>query len=110
MRGSKEESNIRGYWKLNNNILDDETFKEGVELLAKDLFDRKEMNSVQKWELFKFKIKEIAIKHIKELKKQKTETMNALINQLQLLRSKHDLSEDESETLKCLSEELDMCV
>lgn len=41
LRRSKEESNIRGYWKLNNNILDDETFKEGVKLLAKDIFDRK---------------------------------------------------------------------
>lgn len=41
LRGSKEESNIRGYWKLNNNILDDETFKECVKLLAKDIFDRK---------------------------------------------------------------------
>lgn len=33
--------------------------------------------------------------------------MNAFINQLQLLSSKHHLSEDESETLKSLSEELD---
>ena len=33
LRGSKEKSN-RGYGKLNNNILDDEKFKDDVDLLC----------------------------------------------------------------------------
>lgn len=107
LRGSKEKSNIRGYWKLNNNILDDKKFEEGVNLLVKDIFNRKEMNSIQKWEFFKFKIREVAIKRSKEIKKQKTDKMNCLIDQLQLLNSKNFLSEGELKLVKSLSEELD---
>ena len=107
LKGSKEKSNIRGYWKLNNDLLEDKNFKEGVDLLAKDIFNRIEMNPIQKWEFFKFKIREVAIKRSKEIKKQKTDKMNSPINQLQLLSSRNDLSEDELKTLKNLSEEID---
>ncbi len=84
LRGSKEKSNMRGYWKINNNILDDKKFKEGVDLLAKDIFNRKEMNSIQKWEFFKFKIREAAIKRSKEIKKRKNEYFNESITAAKL--------------------------
>ncbi len=48
LKGSKEKSNFRGYCKLNNNILDNKTLKESVELLAKDVFTEKEMSQIQK--------------------------------------------------------------
>lgn len=37
LKGSKEKSNIRGYWKLNNDILDDKNFQESVKLLANNI-------------------------------------------------------------------------
>ena len=69
LRGSNQKSNIIGYWKLNNNILDDKKIKDGVKLLAKDTFERKEMNSIQKWEFFKFKSEKLQLKAAKNKKK-----------------------------------------
>ena len=39
--------------------------KDGVKLLAKDTFERKEMNSIQKWEFFQFKSEKLQLKAAK---------------------------------------------
>ena len=68
--GSKDSNNkMRGYWKLNNRLLKDKTFQVSVHLMAQDIFSENEMTNIQKWEYFKFKIREIAIKRSKEIKK-----------------------------------------
>ena len=59
----------RGYWKLNCNLLKDEAFCNSVKTIAGNIFNEKELSHVQKWEFFKFKIRESAIRHSKEMKK-----------------------------------------
>lgn len=41
--------------------------KEGVDSLAKVIFNRKEIKPIKKWEFFKCKIRERAIKCSKEI-------------------------------------------
>lgn len=70
LAGTKQQNgNIRGYWKLNNNLLKDKEFCDLVKKTAKSIFDNKDVNHIQKWEFFKFKIREIAIKRSKAIKK-----------------------------------------
>lgn len=68
----EQKKTMRGYWKLNCYILKDEAFCRSVKAVASDIFNHNEMTSGQKWEFFKFKIRELAIKHSKEIKKNVT--------------------------------------
>lgn len=95
-----------GYWKLNNNLLEDKKFKESVAQLVKKIFNDKEMNPIQKWEFFKFKARQVAINRSKEIKKQNSNKMDSLMNALQPLISRHDLSEEELKTLNNLKKML----
>ncbi len=66
---SKQNNELRGYWKLNNSLLKDKTFQDSVKLLAQDIFNQKDWNGIQKWAYFKFKIRETAIRRSKDIKK-----------------------------------------
>lgn len=54
---------LRGYWKLNNSLLKNKTFQDSVKLTASDIFTKDDMNNIQKWEYFRFKIREMAIQN-----------------------------------------------
>ena len=64
----EQKTTVRGYWKLNCSLLTYKPFCEAVNSLSNDIFNGNEMSSIQKWEYFKFKVREIAIKHSKEMK------------------------------------------
>ena len=72
LKGTKETSHSRGYWKLNNTLLKDQIFKDRIEQLTKDIFNRQEMDNVQKWEYFKYKVRGTAIERSKVIKKEKS--------------------------------------
>lgn len=64
----KQKKTIRGYWKLNCNLLNYDPFCDAVELIAGDIFNRNGLSSVQKYEYFKFKVREVAIRHSRDKK------------------------------------------
>lgn len=97
------------YRKLNNTLLSDNYFVEQVKLLAK-FFENKNLSCIQQWELFKFKVREMAMRRGEELKKNKlkkiteiTEELNTLIKKIK----KNSLSEDANTKTYKLSLEMD---
>lgn len=108
LAGTKQQNgNIRGYWKLNNNLLKDKEFCDLVKKTAKSIFDNKDVNHIQKWEFFKFKIREIAIKRSKAIKKKNIAKELSIMNNLNILMMKNNLSEEEETIMKKLKEEID---
>ena len=103
----EQTKTMRGYWKLNCDILKDETFCRLEKAVASDIFNDREMNSGQKWEFFKFKIRELAIKHSKEIKKRNNHKENETINELNFLLNKGSLTEEEESKLTHLKAEID---
>lgn len=85
----------------------DETFCESVKSVAGDIFNRNGMSSWQKWEFFKFKIREIAIRHSKEIKKRNNHKESVTINELNSLLNKGNLTEEEESKLASLKAEID---
>lgn len=65
------------------------------------------MGPTQKWEFFKFKVREVAIKRSKEIKILNSRKEELLMTQLNNLISRDKLCEDDLKTFKILSEELD---
>lgn len=68
--GTKQmQRNLRGFWKLNNDLLNDDIFCNLVKETAEQIFGDTKMNHIQKWEFFKFKVREVAMRRSKEIKK-----------------------------------------
>lgn len=65
------------------------------------------MNHTQKWEFFKFKVREVAMRRGKEIKNNNVAKEISIMNELNTLMKKNNLSEDEEVKLKKLKEELD---
>ena len=103
----EQTKTTRGYWKLNCNVLKDETFCESVKTVASDIFNHNEMSSGQKWKFFKFKIRELAIRHSKEIKKRNNHKESETINELNSLLNKGNLTEEEESKLANLKAEID---
>lgn len=104
--GQKENRYCRGYWKMNSNLLNDHTFCDMVQKIAQHIFNKKELNSIQKWEFFQFKIREMAMKSSK-VNKSKMIKENQIMETLSVLLGKTNLDEEETVQLKLLKEELD---
>ena len=98
---------MRWYWKLNNRLLKDKTFQVSVHLMAQDIFSENEMTNIQKWEYFKFKIREIAIKRSKEIKKVSNAKEKEIMENLNILLNRKDLSEIEKLKLMELQNDID---
>lgn len=97
-----KSSIIGGYWKFNNSLLSDNCFVEQVKLIA-NIFENNNLNFVQKWELFKFKVRVIAMRRGKELKKNKLRKITEITEQLK----QNTLSEDDKSKLYLLNLEID---
>ncbi len=95
-------STICGYWKFNNSLLSDICFVEQVKLLA-NIFENNHLNYTQKWELFKFNVRVIAMRRGKELKKNKLRKITEITDQLNTLIKQTTLSEDEKSKLYLLT-------
>lgn len=108
LTGSKEKNkNVRGYWKLNTNLIKNEFFQLSVKLLAQDIFNRPEMNNIQKWEYFKFKVRETAIKCSKDIKKASDHKEKEILDKLEPLLKKDKLSDSEQTKLLELQNDVD---
>ncbi len=46
---------MRGYWKLNNDLLKDTKFNDSIINLAKELFTNMHNGYKERWEYFKYK-------------------------------------------------------
>lgn len=64
----RKASYLRGYWKCNNSLLEDNIFIKNIESLASNIFDSESSDFASKWELFKFKSRDLAIKRRKNKK------------------------------------------
>lgn len=104
---SKENNKLHGYWKLNNNLLKDKTFQDSAKLMAQEIFNQKNLNGIQKWEYFKFKVRETAIRRSKDIKKDTNKKEKAIMDNLNVLLNKENLSEDEKVKLMQLQSEID---
>jgi len=65
------------------------------------------MKPTQKWEFFKFKIREIAIRRSKAIKKESIPEEISIMDNLNILMNKNILSEEEETIMKRLKEEID---
>lgn len=109
LNGSKAKTKMsfRGYWKFNNSLLSDDNFNETVKQSALEIFNRDNLNPIQKWEFFKFKVRELAIKRSKEINKLKTAEENQLNEELDVLLNKDDLTEDDQIKIRNIHSKLD---
>lgn len=106
--GTKQnQNNLCGFWKLNNDLLNDEIFCGDVKRTAKQIFRDPKMNHTQKWEYFKFKIREAAMRRSKEIKNNNASKEISIMNELNTLLKKDSLLEEEEIKLKRLKEEID---
>lgn len=56
----------RGYWKFNSTLLYNESFSEEIIQEITNIYNDTNIHSnISKWELFKFRTRQIAIKHSK---------------------------------------------
>lgn len=66
-----------------------------MQLIAGDIFSWNGLSSVQKWEYFKFKVREAAIRHSKEMKMRNNINETELMRDLKDLVNKSSLTEEE---------------
>lgn len=63
LNGTNQQQNkICGYWKFNNNLLNDSVFCETVTTLIMNTFSDGSCNPMQTWEYFKYQVRDLAIK------------------------------------------------
>lgn len=105
---SDSSSGCRGYWKFNTSLLDDSIFNSSVIECLSECFDSDAESSYgSKWELFKFKVRGLAIKRSKELKKNRLLKESTLMLKLDSLLNKDNHSDEELMELKTTQLELD---
>lgn len=96
----KENPKLRGYWKFNNCLLKDDVFNNNTKELIKNiLLDKMLIGYKNKWEFFKYRVRQIAIKRSKELKNLKNKKITEQINRINTLLT-GNLSEKEKIELK----------
>jgi len=105
-----QQLGLRGYWKFNNTLLSDDSFNNSVKLLAKEVFEFDINNGhKKKWEYFKYKIRQLAIKRSKVIKKEKYNSEHALtlMNKLTHLISKGNINPEEEIEIKAIQIQID---
>ncbi len=61
----RNSNSLRGYWKFNNSLLEDRIFIKNIEALATDIFNSEMTEFLSRWDIFKFKSRNVAIKQSK---------------------------------------------
>ncbi len=102
-----KNNNLRGYWKLNNNLLSNKSFGNQVREIAQHIFSNKQMTYIKKWELFKFKIRQSAIHFSKQAKNYSLNKEQALMTELDIYLKKVNLTEDEKVKLETIKAQID---
>lgn len=108
LQTNRKENTLRGYWKLNNNLLNDKIFNSQIKHLANEIFS----NCVSKshaadWDYFKFKARTLAINRSKALRVVNASKEANLLNNINALIRKENLSVQEITQLKSCQLELD---
>lgn len=93
-------------WKFNNNLLHNDNFCLEVRNLIVEI-DKLDMSHVSKWEWFKFQVKQVAIQISKSIAKQKRQEQQSIIERINRLCCKQDLSLDEHIQLNTFQSQLD---
>ena len=96
-----------GYWKMNSNVLEKPDFRENlIHVVNRVETDYKQYSPLEKWEILKFKVKELAIncsvKHTLDTKRRKCELQKRLNV---LIQDREDSSKTES--ISNIEKELD---
>lgn len=104
---NQPQKKIRGYWKFNNNLLNDSAFCESILNLTMNAFNSELSNPVQRWEYFKYQVRGLAITRSKEIKKQKLQKEIKLMEDLNGLLVKPSLTDEEEIKLKHVQDEID---
>ena len=90
-----ENKRGKGYWKLNNSLLNDEEYVEGISVVLKETHNEYgDLNSKRLiWEIFKIKVKEFSIKY--SVNQYKNNTENIKITQEKLDKLTKNLEKKE---------------
>jgi len=97
---------INSIWKFNNSLLKDTMFQNVIKELVKEVGEL-EMCSLSKWEWFKFRVKQIAIKTSKEASTLKKKRQRDIIYHINMLSCKDDLTLEQQTELNNLQSHLD---
>lgn len=93
-------------WKFNSNLLYNELFCTDIRNLLVEI-DSLDSTPLSKWEWFKFKVREIAIKVGKQASKQNREKQNEIVSNINKLCTKNMLLPEEKTQLETLKNQLD---
>lgn len=91
---------IRGYWKFNNSLLNDEEFNDGIKGLVKEIFTDCNDGYKQKWEFFKYKARLIATKRCRVIKARRNKLETELMQHLNRLTKTNNTEEEKLEIKK----------
>uniref|UniRef100_A0A1A8UUH3 exodeoxyribonuclease III n=1 Tax=Nothobranchius furzeri TaxID=105023 RepID=A0A1A8UUH3_NOTFU len=97
---------ITAVWKFNNSLLHNLDFCTEVKALAEEI-EALEMSSLNKWEWFKFQIKTVSIKISKSSSKQKKHEQQNIVEGINKLCLKKDLSLEDHILLNKFQSQLD---
>uniref|UniRef100_A0A3B3IJR3 Reverse transcriptase domain-containing protein n=1 Tax=Oryzias latipes TaxID=8090 RepID=A0A3B3IJR3_ORYLA len=98
----------RGYWKFNSSLLTNETFCNAVIELLETLNSDSTLKSyTDKWEFFKFKVRQTAIKHSKLIAKHYKQKETEILTELNQICSKPVFNEDDKQRRSILQCSLD---
>ena len=110
------EINGKGYWKLNNSIINDEDYVTGIlEEKNKWLEESDQLDARNKWEYLKYKIRQFSIKLSKckaKERRDKEKDLNLKLQQLQneideITNPEDEKLQEEYEQIKAALEEID---
>lgn len=84
-----------GYWKFNNQLLDDEVFIQDAVDTITEVLSQKQVDIFEKWELMKFKVKQCALRrsiNLARSEKQKLQVLNKKLKDITKERDNLDLN------------------
>lgn len=93
-------------WKFNSSLLANKEFCEEVKILIDEVMSL-DSSYLNKWEWFKFKVREVAIRRGKHSSHQKRIKQNVIVTNINRLSSKAMLSDEEKAQLIDLKTQLD---
>lgn len=103
---SKKSQISPNIWKFNNDLLKNDNFCQQVISLIEEI-EKLDMSCMNKWEWFKFKVKQIAIDTGKLLSVMRKQKQKELIGEINLLAVNTQVSPENTAKLQILQSQLD---
>lgn len=96
LKPNHNTSRIKGYWKFNADLLNNERFCNKIKELIKEIKNRSNFNSNKaRWEFLKFKIREFSINYSKILAKVRRQQEHNIIFEINKCCSENELNDTE---------------